>query len=98
MPTKPKRFGEASTKAIRKQSDKARGSASERGYGKRWQRFRECYLRRNPLCLDCHPQCTPATEIHHKEKLRERPELQYEETNLVPLCKACHSKRTARGE
>jgi hypothetical protein len=40
----------------------------------------------------------PATDIHHKFKLREQPELKYEESNLMSLCKLHHDKRTARGE
>jgi 5-methylcytosine-specific restriction endonuclease McrA len=48
--------------------------------------------------MDCLPIVTAATDVHHKQKLRDRPELKYEEENLMGLCKACHDKRTARGE
>jgi 5-methylcytosine-specific restriction protein A len=32
--------------------DQRRGTASARGYGSRWSRYRAWYLRRNPLCGD----------------------------------------------
>jgi 5-methylcytosine-specific restriction protein A len=75
-----------------------RQHAAARGYDYQWQKFRESYLAQHPLCMDCLPIVTAATDVHHKQKLRDRPELKYEEGNLMPLCKACHDKRTARGE
>jgi 5-methylcytosine-specific restriction protein A len=58
------------------------------------------YLARHPLCCDCldAKRTMAANEVHHVLKLRERPELQYEETNLKALCGPCHKVRTARGE
>jgi len=40
----------------------------------------------------------PAKEIHHIKKLKDHPELKYDENNLIGLCKMHHSVRTARGE
>lgn len=78
----------------------ARKHAAARGYDYRWQQFRTNYLAQHPLCGDCEERgtVTAATDIHHKEKLTNSLELQYELENLMPLCHACHSKRTARGE
>lgn len=80
--------------------DRNRGTSSERGYDYQWQKFRKNYLMYNPLCADCWDVgiATSATDIHHKCKLREQPELKYEEGNLMPLCKHHHDKRTAMGE
>jgi 5-methylcytosine-specific restriction protein A len=75
-----------------------RKSAAERGYDWQWQKFRARYLGSNPLCMDCLPLVTAATDVHHRQKLRDRPELKYEDSNLVSLCSACHDKRTAMGE
>jgi 5-methylcytosine-specific restriction protein A len=75
-----------------------RQHAAARGYDYQWQKFREMYLASNPLCMDCLPIVTAATDIHHRKKLRDRPELKYEEENLMALCKACHDRRTAKGE
>jgi 5-methylcytosine-specific restriction protein A len=83
-----------------KRARDTRKSAAERGYDWTWQKFRKVYLSEHPLCSDCEAEgrVGAATDIHHKQKLRDRPELKYEEENLMALCKACHDKRTARGE
>jgi len=54
----------------------------------------------NPLCTDCITLgiVSGATDIHHIEKLRDRPDLKYEEGNLMPLCQYHHSVRTRKGE
>lgn len=77
-----------------------RGSARQRGYDRRWEKFRAAYLKEHPLCVDClkENRLIPATEVHHIQKLAEYPELKYVENNLMALCHKCHSKRTARGE
>lgn len=81
-----------------------RESAYRRGYDRRWERFREAYLREYPLCEDCLKQTLPgespqpATEVHHIRKLAEHPELKYVKSNLMGLCHRHHSIRTARGE
>lgn len=81
-----------------------RGSAYHRGYDKRWAKFRIRYLREHPLCVDCLDKplpgepVQPATEIHHIQKLRDRPDLKYHPDNLMALCHKHHSIRTARGE
>jgi len=77
-----------------------RGSASARGYDRLWQAFRRTVLADHPLCADCQAEnrLTPATELHHLAKLRARPDLRLEPTNVRPLCQSCHAIRTARGE
>lgn len=84
----------------RRDYDRQRGSSTERGYDYRWQRFRKLYLAMYPLCCDCmeHGVVTAATDIHHKAKLREYPELKYDNDNLMALCGKHHDARTARGE
>jgi 5-methylcytosine-specific restriction protein A len=83
-------------------TDKYRGSAASRGYDHGWRVFREAYLRKHPLCVDClamRPQrVTAATEPHHTIRLRDRPDLRFDERFLMALCKPCHQVRTARGE
>ena len=48
----------------------------------------------NPLCEEClqHGMRTPATEVHHIEKVTERPDLVMEWTNLRSMCAKCHRK------
>jgi hypothetical protein len=50
--------------------------------------------------VDCEAEgrAGAATDVHHKQKLRDRPDLKYEESNLVALCSEHHDKRTAKGE
>jgi 5-methylcytosine-specific restriction enzyme A len=69
-------------------------------YDRRWRKFQRWYLAQpdHQWCHDCQPRLTPATEVHHIEKLALAPELKFDETNLMPLCKSCHTKRTNRGE
>lgn len=83
-----------------KRAPDTRKSAAERGYDWQWQKFRRSYLAQYPLCEDCSSEgrVGAATDIHHKQKLRDRPEMKYEEGNLMPLCKMHHDRRTARGE
>ena len=82
--------------AGRREYDQERGSASRRGYDAGWRVFRIDYLRRHPLCVDCRRAL--ATEVHHRIKYRDRPDLKRDEANLRPLCKPCHSRRTGCGE
>jgi 5-methylcytosine-specific restriction protein A len=81
-------------KRAQREYDSDRGTAAQRGYDARWRKMRLMVLRQEPLCRECMKagRVTPATEIHHidgnaKNMSRE---------NLEPLCKACHSKKTAR--
>jgi 5-methylcytosine-specific restriction enzyme A len=75
-------------------------TAWQRGYDGAWQRFREWYVRRHPLCVDClaEDRVTAVEEVHHIAKVAEHPELKLVESNCMALCKPCHSIRTNRGE
>lgn len=77
-----------------------RESACKRGYDRRWRRFRIVYLQQHPLCVDHLAQglVAAATEPHHIIRLSLRPDLKYDENNLMALCGDCHKVRTARGE
>lgn len=74
-------------------------TTTERGYDWAWQKFRARYLAEHPLCQDCLPErVTAAEEVHHRQKIRDRPDLRLDEANVVGLCGNCHDRRTARGE
>ncbi|NHO20409.1 HNH endonuclease [Acetobacter oeni] len=102
MPSVPERYHPIgySADVTRRTFDERRGSASSRGYDRKWRDFRSWFLRRHPLCLDCSGagRLKPATEVHHIQKLRDAPERRLDEGNCMPLCQACHSARTGRGE
>lgn len=69
-----------------------RPSPSARGYDRAWQATRKRFLHRNPLCESCG---SIATEVHHIVMLANGGT--HDETNLMPLCKRCHSRITAKG-
>jgi 5-methylcytosine-specific restriction endonuclease McrA len=75
--------------------------SSQRGYDNAWRMVRRLHLLNNPLCFDClrdHKTFTVGSEVHHIKKLSEFPHLRDEPSNLMTLCKSCHSKRTRAGE
>ena len=79
--------------------DDRRGSAASRGYGSNWRRLRGLVLSRHPLCSDIwgvhveHGEVVLATEVDHIIPLSEGGTNRMD--NLQPLCKSCHSKKTA---
>lgn len=81
----------------RKVSDERRGSSAERGYGSRWQKARATYLRSHPLCCKHEEkgEIVAATEVDHKVPHRGDQQLFWDRNNWQPLCKSCHSHKTA---
>jgi 5-methylcytosine-specific restriction enzyme A len=69
--------------------ERRRGSAARRGYDKTWQAIRAAALARQPLCAECG---APATEVHHRDGRGPRGDNR--PSNLVALCRPCHSKAT----
>ena len=78
----------------------SRLNANQRGYDYRWLKFRETYVRKHPLCVDCLAagKVTATDEVHHIAKVAQHPELKLVDANCMSLCKSCHSVRTNRGE
>ena len=101
MPTQPPTFRppwySQRSEAERKQAfDKRRGSSSQRGYDWRWRKLRAVVLAEEPLCRFCGEQgfVVSAEEVDHidgnsRNNARD---------NLRPLCRGCHSARTARDQ
>ena len=63
---------------------------------KQWRDIRAHVLSIEPLCRDCSAagHSTVATEVDHQDNNTANDTL----ANLCPLCKPCHSHRTARRE
>lgn len=76
-------------------ADDRRGTAHERGYNARWRKARATFLRRNPLCVECGK---PALIVDHIVPHRGDSTLFWDTENWAAMCKACHDKKTARGE
>jgi 5-methylcytosine-specific restriction protein A len=91
-------------------ADTNRGTATERGYGKKHRtRFRQDVLRRDPLCVCpdmAHghgPQClTPSRHADHhpldKRELRTRGMDEHDPMHGRGLCESCHDKHTAQAQ
>ena len=75
-----------------------RESSSRRGYNYQWQKEREKFLRRNPLCTECMKEnkITPAKIVDHIVPHKGDMKLFWDRSNWQPLCKRCHDSKTAR--
>lgn len=64
-------------------------------YGYQWRKIRAIFLSENPLCEMCKREgrYINATEVHHIKPLSEGGSFS-DPSNLMPLCKSCHSKIT----
>lgn len=103
MPTKPKtpcswgRCPETTTERYcpthrekKWSGEQDRPSASERGYDARWQKVRQMYARKNPLCERCKRlgEVKAVELVHHLTPLPQGSRLGLH--NLRSLCEACH--------
>lgn len=84
----------------KKTQDARRGSAASRGYDADWRRCRAAFLLKHPLCLFCETagRVEEATVVDHIISIEDRPDLRLDWSNLRPLCKPCHDRRTARDQ
>lgn len=110
MPKKPKRpcqhpncpkltdglyCAEHQRQAMRHYNRFQRDPDSNKRYGRPWKRIRDRYIKSHPLCEECQKQdrLTPAEEVHHILPLSKGGS--HETSNLMALCKSCHSRTTA---
>lgn len=62
---------------------------------RRWPALRLMAKRRDGwACIVCGAR--HRLEVHHKEPVRDRPDLAFDLENLVVLCGSCHAKETRR--
>jgi 5-methylcytosine-specific restriction protein A len=78
-------------------SRERRGTASQRGYGSRWQRARAGYLLSHPYCAacECDGKITLANVVDHIVPHRGDMALFWRAANWQPLCTTCHNRKTA---
>lgn len=89
MPNLPNTQAEYDGKPkYKRQADRDRLTAAERGYDARWQKIRAAYLARHPLCERCKNdgKTTAAYLVHHKD----RNSRNNRSDNLEALCSICH--------
>lgn len=74
-----------------------RASASKRGYGVRWRKYRETFILKNPLCTECLSKgiTRRATVVDHVIPHKGSYDLFWDESNHNALCKWCHDTKTA---
>lgn len=70
---------------------------SNKRYGRSWKRIRDRYIKAHPLCEECdrNGRIQAAEEVHHILPLSKGGG--NEKSNLMALCKSCHSRITAEG-
>lgn len=79
--------------------DKTRPTAAQRGYNAAWRRLRNAFLAAFPLCRHCQERgiVKAATEVDHiKRHNGQGDPLFWDWFNLQALCKSCHSKKTMK--
>ena len=83
-----------------REQDQQRGSASARGYGRRWQAVSKGFLRAHPLCQcnECKSgelRLTIATVVDHIIPHRGDMALFWDPNNWQAMAKPCHDRKTA---
>ena len=69
-----------------------RDPRTKKRYGRAWKRIRDKYVMEHPFCELCF-QCgfiVETEEVHHKKPLSEGGT--HDRSNLIALCKSCHSR------
>jgi 5-methylcytosine-specific restriction endonuclease McrA len=79
---------------------KDRGTAASRGYGHKWRKAREGYLKSHPLCVECKKQrrLVAATVVDHIRPHKSDQRLFWDKENWQALCTTCHSSFKQRLE
>ncbi|AJO76485.1 HNH endonuclease [Pseudomonas sp. MRSN 12121] len=67
-------------------------TSAQRGYGYKWQKAREVWLRDNPLCVYCERagRVAAGVVVDHKVAHRGDMDLFWDRSNWQTLCKHCH--------
>jgi 5-methylcytosine-specific restriction protein A len=81
----------------KKQYDKERGTAHQRGYTSKWTQYSKAYRERHPLCVECEKQgrLVLAEVVDHIIPHRGDMALFWDRNNHQGLCKTCHDRKTA---
>lgn len=107
MPRKPKhpcgypgcpkltdgRYCEEHASVMSKQYEKyGRNPEAKKRYGRAWKRIRDKYASQHPFCESCFEKgvLVSVEEVHHKRPLSAGGT--HDKSNLISLCKPCHSR------
>lgn len=110
MPTRAKRFCsypgcsalsdgpycEQHAKQAQHDYNSSRAADTYKVYGRRWRKIRKAFLAAHPLCEMCkrNGRTVPAEEVHHVLPVSEGGT--HAASNLMALCKRCHSSITGQ--
>jgi 5-methylcytosine-specific restriction protein A len=74
-----------------------RGNSHQRGYGARWRKVRDGWLKSHPLCVRCQVLgiVKAATDLDHIVPHKGDMVRFWDPSNWQSLCHACHSFKTA---
>jgi len=80
----------------RRETDRARGSAARRGYGRHWRKARLNQLAREPLCRHCQAagKVVAASQVDHITALKDGGA--DDDSNYQSLCDDCHAAKTIK--
>ena len=86
----------ASSTRTKKREPELRGTATQRGYTKRWTRAAAVYRAENPVCVICEEagRVTPSECVDHVRPHKGDEDLFWDERNWQALCHSCHSVKT----
>lgn len=84
----------------KREADRWRGSASERGYNHRWSKARVTHLNRSPLCIGCEAEglIVPATIVDHVDPHHGDAEKFWDTSMWQSCCKWHHDSVKQRLE
>ena len=87
------RYCEQHRKVVQHNYDKyQRNQDTKKMYKGKWQKIRARYVKEHPFCEKCFAEgkIVPVEEVHHKVPLSRGGT--HDESNLISLCKSCHTK------
>ena len=76
----------------RRESNRGRQTAHQRGYDHHWQRAARAFLAQHPICVTCHRL---AEAVDHITPHKGDRSLFWDMANWQPLCQRCHNTKTA---
>lgn len=81
----------------KKEMTKRQNDRSSKIYTYKWRKSSKEFLKKHPLCVYCmrDGRLTSATEVDHIKPHGGNLKLFWNKINWQPLCKSCHSKKTA---
>jgi len=81
-----------------RQDRRKRGSPASRGYNYRWQKVKDLYLKKHPLCAQCltEGKTVPAEVVDHSIPHRGDYNLFWDESNWQSLCTLHHNRKIGK--